>query len=432
MTNIYDFIGIGLGPFNLSLACLTQPIDDLNGLFLEQRDRFDWHPGMMLEGVSLQTPFMSDLVTLADPTHSLSFLNYAKQKGRLYQFYIKESFFLLREEYNQYCQWACEQLDSVRFQHRVTDIRYLAEQDCYQLQVKQANQAEPTAYYARKLVLGTGPTPYLTPAVKKLTDDIIHSSQYMEQQQTLYQADTITIVGSGQSAAEIYLDLLQHIDHHSYQLNWITRAPRFFPLEYSKLTLEMTSPEYVDYFYHLPQHKRDSLIASQKHLYKGINSSLINEIYDLLYQKSLNGQPDTQLLTNCELVQQQGQKLTFRQTEKQQLFTMKSQKLVMATGYAAQLPDCLSGVSEQINWDDQGRYATDRYYSIDKKQNIFVQNAELHTHGFVTPDLGMACYRNSQIIRQLCGREIYPTENRIAFQQFSAPSEWLVKESEPS
>lgn len=75
MDKIYDFIGIGLGPFNLSLACLTQPIDELDGLFLDKNSGFDWHPGMMLDGVSLQTPFMSDLVTMADPTHKLSFLN---------------------------------------------------------------------------------------------------------------------------------------------------------------------------------------------------------------------------------------------------------------------------------------------------------------------------------------------------------------------
>jgi len=27
MNKIYDFIGIGIGPFNLGLACLAQPID---------------------------------------------------------------------------------------------------------------------------------------------------------------------------------------------------------------------------------------------------------------------------------------------------------------------------------------------------------------------------------------------------------------------
>ena len=71
----------GSGPFNLGLACLTEPIDELDGLFLEAKPDFDWHSGMLLEGAHLQTPFMSDLVTLADPTSPYSFLNYLKEIG---------------------------------------------------------------------------------------------------------------------------------------------------------------------------------------------------------------------------------------------------------------------------------------------------------------------------------------------------------------
>ena len=46
----HDFIAIGLGPYNLGLACLTEPIADLDGLFLEARPTSSWHPGMMLDG----------------------------------------------------------------------------------------------------------------------------------------------------------------------------------------------------------------------------------------------------------------------------------------------------------------------------------------------------------------------------------------------
>ena len=75
---------------------------------------------------------------------------------------------------------------------------------------------------------------------------------------------SITVLGIGQSAAEIFYDLLSDIDQYDYQLNWITRAPRFYPLEYTGLTLEMTSPEWIDYFHALPPDKRDQLNASHK------------------------------------------------------------------------------------------------------------------------------------------------------------------------
>ncbi|MBN9114289.1 MAG: SidA/IucD/PvdA family monooxygenase [Pandoraea sp.] len=81
----------------------------------------------------------------------------------------------------------------------------------------------------------------------------------------------VPVHGERRRAVRRQCHVLQEIDVHGYQLNWVTRSGRFFPLEYTKLTLEMTSPEYVDYFHSLPSEQRDSLIRNQKNLYKGIN-----------------------------------------------------------------------------------------------------------------------------------------------------------------
>ena len=91
-----DFIGIGLGPFNLSLAALLEgrPASsqgqDLNYVFFEQKDAFSWHDGMLLPNTTLQVPFMADLVSMADPTSRFSFLNYLKQHDRLFGFSPKQ------------------------------------------------------------------------------------------------------------------------------------------------------------------------------------------------------------------------------------------------------------------------------------------------------------------------------------------------------
>ncbi len=426
---VYDFIAVGLGPFNLSLACLTDNIEDLNGLVFEQKEQFNWHPGMMLESVHLQTPFMSDLVTLADPSHPLSFLNYIKKQGRLYSFYIRESFYLLRSEYNQYCQWACEQVSNIRFNHHVSEIHFDEDKQLYRV-VYESTQNEKNGrheVFCKKLILGTGPAPHVPEFCRGIGDTVIHSSDYLNQKAQLQKQESITIIGGGQSAAEIYYDLLQEIEIHGYQLNWVTRSPRFFPLEYSKLTLEMTSPEYVDYFYDLPNAQKDQLIAQQQNLYKGINASLINDIYDLLYIKRLDNDFETNIFSNSALTDvnksnKQNLNLSFFQQEQQQGFSLNTRALVLATGYSTSIPEFLLPISERLKWDEKGRFDVSRNYSIDKNgSEIFVQNAELHSHGFVTPDLGMACYRNSCIIRDLLGYEYYPIEKRIAFQQFSAP-----------
>ncbi len=69
----------------------------------------------------------------------------------------------------------------------------------------------------------------------------------------------------------------------------MTRSPRFFPMEYTKLTLEMTSPEYTDHFRALPDDLRGRIGREQRTLYKGISGDLIDDIHDTLYRLSRGG-----------------------------------------------------------------------------------------------------------------------------------------------
>ncbi|MGK3647520.1 lysine N(6)-hydroxylase/L-ornithine N(5)-oxygenase family protein [Pseudarthrobacter enclensis] len=437
---VHDFAAIGVGPFNLGLAALAEPLEGLTGVFLEQRDSFDWHPGMMLEPAHLQVPFMADLVTMADPTSPYSFLNFLKQTGRLYRFYIRENFYPLRAEYNQYCQWVAGQLPSVRFGTAVQEVAY--DDGVYRLSV--SGPAGPEVLYARRLVLGTGTSPYVPAAAEGILAGsdagdgglVFHNADYLARKAELQRKRSITVLGSGQSAAEVYYELLQEADAHGYQLNWVTRSGRFFPLEYTKLTLEMTSPEYVDYFHHLPAQQRDQLNKQQNNLYKGINSDLIDAIYDLLYTRSLIGMVDTQLLTHSTLTSAEWDHaagthvLHLSHGEQGTSYTLDSEAVVLATGYGYREPGFLAGIGDRIARDGSGRFAVDRNYSTGVEPGeIFVQNAELHTHGFVTPDLGMGAYRNSCILREITGREVYPVERSIAFQQFGAPAGIAVEVS---
>jgi lysine N6-hydroxylase len=431
---VYDFIAIGVGPFNLGLAALTSTLDEVNSLFLDQRSEFDWHPGLMIEGVHLQTPFLSDLVTLADPTHPLSFLSYMKKQGRIYSFYIRENFFLLREEYNLYCQWATRQMSHIRWCQRVESVLYNDELSCYELSVVDTETFSVQRFYTNKLVLGTGPQPNWPKFHDQLIVDnqhVFHSGDYLSRKKEFQQQKNITVLGSGQSAAEIFHDLLQDIDSFDYTLNWCTSSPRIYPLEYTKLTLEMTSPEYVDYFHALPSDYRSKLVGEQKNLYKGVNSSLINQIYDLLYTKRLKMEGrkkhlNVNIFSNSFLrdaVQEQDSiLLDFHHAEQNKSFQIRTQGVALCTGYQYREPEFLGPIQSRILYNKDNKFYVHRNYSIDiSGKEIFVQNAELHSHGFVTPDLGMACYRNSKIIKEITGIEYYPVEERIAFQDFGVP-----------
>ncbi|HEY4801131.1 MAG TPA: SidA/IucD/PvdA family monooxygenase [Paraburkholderia sp.] len=432
---VLDFVAVGLGPFNLSLACLADPIRDLRGLFLERNEDFDWHPGMLIDDTTLQNPFLADLVSLADPKSKFSFLNYCKQEGKLYAYYIRERFYLSRAEYNRYCKWAISQLSSIAFGSQVEHVTYDAQHGHYVVRGRHVRTGQPFTHLAARLVIGVGSVPQLPSCCDELRERCIHSADYVARKAELQQKHSIAVIGSGQSAAEIFYDLLRESDEHDYTLTWITRSPRFFQMENTKLTLEMISPDYIDYFYNLPDRVRETIIAKQDSLYKGVNASLINQIYDLLDDRRSRGGNSARLITNSELTHCHHERrddrfhLRFVQRDEGVQYTHVTDGAIFATGYGQNVPGFIDGIRERIRWDDKGRYRLSRNYAIDvSEREIFVQNAGLYSHGLTNPDLGMSCYRNSCILRELTGVEHYKIERRIALQDFSVPdTEAFVK-----
>lgn len=422
---VMDFVAVGAGPFNLGLAALAEPTG-LRGVVLESRDDTTWHGGMMLPDATLQVPFMADLVTMADPTSPYSFLAYLKEVGRLYPFYIRESFYPLRAEYDRYLAWAADRLP-VRLGHHVQAV----ERDGDLFVVTALTADGPTVLRTRHVVLGVGTRPYVPPALRAAVDGpglAVHSADYLPNRDALQASGSITVVGSGQSAAEVYRDLLDDARDRGYRLTWLTRSPRFFPMEYTKLTLEMTSPEYTAYFQSLPVEVRDRLVQEHKPLYKGISGDLVDDLYDTLYRLSVDGPVPTELragttVTSAAWDAAAGEhRLGLRHDETGATSTLTTGALVLATGYRPRLPDLVEPLREHLHWDERGRFAVAADYTVDAEHRVFVQNAEEHTHGFVAPDLGMGAFRSSVIVNTMLGREVYPVEERIAFQSFGAPA----------
>lgn len=406
---VYDIIGIGIGPFNLGLAALCHSIPNLDCLFIDQNEEFNWHAGMMISGSRLQVPFYADLVTLADPCNKFSFLNFLKEKKRMFRFAILENYFIKRTEYNEYCRWVANQLPSLKF--NTTCLAVEKENQLYKVKTKFET------FYAKKLVLGTGTVPHIPEFISIKNENIFHSADYLYNKDRILNEDSITIVGSGQSAAEIFYDLLQCYEG---KLNWFTRSQRFFPMDYSKLTLEMSTPDYIHHFYSIPEKKKRNLLADHDALYKGINFSLISDIYDKLAELDSD---KIKLHANCELTKISGDmNLDFQHTELEKSFTHKTSVLILATGYKAPVPKFIKPIESAIQLDRGGSYQANLNYSIDSDNSIFIQNAEASTHGFNASDLSLGPYRNAIILNSILGFEYFGIEKKITFQTFGLPT----------
>jgi lysine N6-hydroxylase len=427
MSRVYDLVGVGIGPFNLSMAALAEPAHDLSVAFLDAKHEFSWHSGLLIDGTTLQVPFLADLVTMIDPASRWSFLSYLRAQERLFPFYFAENFHISRREYDDYCRWVAESLPSCHFGRRVVAVHWDAEEQVFRVEAEDVQTARRETWAARNVVLGVGTEPVVPEALRGLLGkEIFHASSYLERQESLRGAEDVTVIGSGQSGAEVALDLLRAQEETGWRLRWLTRSPAFAPMEYSKLGLEHFTPDYTRYFRSLPQETRDRVVPAQWQLYKASSAGTLGAIHDVLYERSVGGRPDVQLMPNVAVTSAHhsadGIELGCRHVEQDRAFDVHTDRVVLATGFAATRPACLDPLSELVDWDDHGRYQVDDDYRVALSGEItgqlYVQNAEMHSHGVGAPDLGLGAHRSAVILNSVSGREMYPLPQHSAFTSF--------------
>ncbi|MFI9765490.1 lysine N(6)-hydroxylase/L-ornithine N(5)-oxygenase family protein [Streptomyces sp. NPDC052415] len=435
-----DLVGIGIGPFNLSLAALAHPLTELDTVFYEQRPAFTWHPGLLIEGATIQVPFLADLVTLVDPASPWTFLNYLKSRDRLFPFYFAERFHIQRAEYDAYCRWVSQNLPALHFGHQVDAVRFNPERDVFEVdftQLDDEGEAEALGRtYTRNIVLGIGTEPYVPDPLKPLVEapgvPVHHAADYLAHRAELLAADHVTVVGSGQSGAEIFLDLLRARPAGREGLHWIGRSEAFAPMEYSKLGLEHFTPDYTRYFHALGEPVRDRLLTTQWQLHKGIDTGTLAAIHDELYRRTLDGGwPDT-VLTPGVRVRTAGRiattkiELHLEHIEQNTRDRLTTDAVVLATGYRERpLDRILAGLDPYLRRDSRERPRVDEQFRLMLDPSVtgagchvYVQNAERHTHGVGTPDLGLAAWRSATVLNSLTGKEPYPLPGRTAFTTF--------------
>ncbi|MEU6441040.1 SidA/IucD/PvdA family monooxygenase [Streptomyces sp. NPDC047046] len=439
-----DLAGIGIGPFNLSLAALAHHLPTntapLRTAFYEQRPAFHWHPGQLIDGTTLQVPFLADLVTLADPGNPWTFLNWLKANDRLYPFYFAERFHIHRAEYDAYCRWVSENLPGLHFSHQADAVRWNADRSCFEIDYTQLD-ADGEAHalgrtHTRNLVLGIGTAPHIPEPLRPLAEaphvPVVHSADYLGHRERLLTAGHITVIGSGQSGAEIFLDLLRHRAPGRERLTWLARTPAFAPMEYSRLGLEHFTPDYTRYFHALPETTRDQLTAQQWQLHKGIDTETITAIHDELYHRTLNGGWPDATLTPGVSVRTAGRvattqiELHLEHREQGTRSRLTTDAVVLATGYRERpLDQLLAGLDPYLRRDNAERPRVDAHYRLHLDEaitatgsHVYVQNAERHTHGVGAPDLGLAAHRSATILNALTGTTPYPLPTRTAFTTF--------------
>ncbi|CAD6519704.1 lysine N(6)-hydroxylase/L-ornithine N(5)-oxygenase family protein [Paraburkholderia sabiae] len=315
--HIHDLIGVGFGPSNLALAVRLAENGSAPAAhcFIERQPEFGWHRGMLLDDSRMQISFLKDLVTLRDPKSRFTFINYLFERGRLQDFVNLKNFYPTRIEFHDYLRWVASAFDDqVHYGESVTKIEPVADANdartVAHLRVHSRDaQGKERHRLTRALSVGMGGVPQIPAAFEALRDAaVIHSSSYLtsigdlvgDGTREMAQRKRVAVVGSGQSAAEVFIDLTRRFPHVDATL--MMRAPALKPADDSPFVNEIFNPSFTDLIYSQPKDARRSLLDTFRDTnYSVVDRPLIEQIFELLYVQNVSGASRHRLLNNCAI-----------------------------------------------------------------------------------------------------------------------------------
>jgi len=403
MEKLTDIMGIGVGPFNLSIAALLEQVPSLTSCFLEHKKEFIWHEGLMLPDTYMQTSYLKDLVTAVAPESPYSFIAYLVRNKKFYRFLNTEQKTITRAEFSDYLSWVSKQLMNVKFSQTVEEIDFVGDRF-----VVTTNQGQ---YQTKHICLGTGKSPYIPAEIKPyLGDNCFHASEIGLRNIDLT-GKRVVLVGGGQTGADVFLNALRGNWGQPAQLDWLSRRANFQALDEAAFSNEYFMPRYVEQFYHLNEVVKQQEIRAQKLTSDGITSEALLAIYQELYDKfEVQKQRKwVRLLphrtVNSMVNMTNGFKLIADNTLTGKDESYAATVVILATGFESKIPDCIKVLTPMLDLSEEGLLQLDPNFRVKwsggKDNHIYAVNAGLDSHGIADPQLSLMAWRSAKIINDL-------------------------------
>lgn len=443
---VFDLIGIGFGPSNLSLAVrLAEEAGTANlaHCFVERQAEFGWHRGMLLDDCRMQISFLKDLVTQRDPTSRFTFINYLFERGRLNEFVNLKNFYPTRVEFHDYLNWVADAFEErVHYGQTVTAIEPVMETgasgEIAALRVlSQDGEGREWQRVTRALSVGIGGAAQVPEPFAALgPHNVIHSSGYLNSiERVVGKPDggtkRVAVIGAGQSAAEVFSDLARRFAHVDASL--VIRSSALKPADDTPFVNEIFSPAYTDVVYSQSQDARRALIEGFRDTnYAVVDRPLIEQIYEMLYLQTVSDDVRHRLLANTAIEgavrTANGQiELTMRDRLSGHARAERFDALVLATGYRRDTHlALLEGLAPHLG-DALAKQSVGRDYRLATpahfKPRIYLQGCCEDSHGLSDTLLSVLAMRSDEIVgslaqqaadRQAGGRPADTKKNRVS------------------
>ncbi|HBV75919.1 MULTISPECIES: lysine N(6)-hydroxylase/L-ornithine N(5)-oxygenase family protein [Vibrio] len=410
LDRILDCIGIGLGPFNLSIAALSdEEKTHLKTLFLERKSHFSWHPGLLLSDAKMQTSFLKDLVTAVDPTSPYSFLNYLVTQRKFYPFCASGQSVISRLEFSDYLGWTAHQLPNTQFGCDVKSVAF--EQDHFRI------TTDKEVFNSQHLVIGTGMQPHVPECIQPfVSETCFHASELALRSPDLT-GKRVAIIGGGQTGADIFQHTFDKQFGKPTHIEWISRRANIEQLDEGCFTDQYFMPDYVNQFYQLDSSNKQQEVSHQKLASDGVTSDCLQGIYQRLYHDKyvLRNPRWWKIKTHQSLISSRrvnGQyQLDIQHGLTKQVETINADIVILCTGFNHDLPQCLDELRPYIMTDEQDRILLSSDYCLQwkgmKNNSIYIVNSGTDNHGIAEPQLSLAAWRAAKIINHLAQDSVY-------------------------
>ncbi|MEW1642260.1 MULTISPECIES: lysine N(6)-hydroxylase/L-ornithine N(5)-oxygenase family protein [unclassified Streptomyces] len=422
---IYDVVGVGFGPSNLSLAIALEeygasgPENEISALFLERQSSFGWHRNMLLPTTTMQISFLKDLVTFRNPTSSFSFIAYLHASGRLAQFVNNQDFFPTRQEFHQYLEWAQARVaDRIVYGSNVTSIRLPRapvpeRSDRLRLEVADADGRPGRVVEARNVVISTGLVPSMPEGTER-DERVWHSSEFLEKYRRMNPGELrrVAVAGAGQSAAEITRFLYDELPHA--EVYAVIPSYGYSIADDTPFANQIFDLEAVDDYYFGTEQTRDAFWRYHRNTnYSVVDGDVIRDLYRRSYDDDVRGVRRLEFLnlTRITGVKRVGAetRVSLQGGPDAEVRELDFDALVCATGYEAMEPTGLLGDLDRLCLrDEAGRYRVERDYRIvtapETRCGIYLQGGTEHTHGLTSSLLSNIAVRSGEIVDSIVAR----------------------------
>jgi lysine N6-hydroxylase len=413
---IHDLIGVGVGPFNLSLAALIGKAENVKSVFLERKPSFDWHPELMFSDSTMQTSYLKDLVTPVDPTSPYSFLNYLAENELFYAFLNTQRTAVSRQEFERYCQWVSQRVgDRIRFGTSVEAVEF--DDDVFKVHTNQGG------FIARNLCVATGLTPRIPDCAKPhLGATVLHAKSPALKDLSL-EGKRVTIIGGGQTGIEVFRNALHDRWGRVSGLRLVTSRKSLESLDESAFTNEYFTPSYLEQFWDLNPETKHQIVDSQKLASDGNTPGYLSLLYNDLYRiKHVEADSRPIEILACRRMTALSPNgntwdMDLRNTLLDRTETCSSDVVILATGFESAIPAALRPLMDRIPLDSRGQLKFRKNYSIEwdgpASNRIYALNFSRYNHGIIDPQTSMMAWRSAVVVNDLAGATIYRTEPHL-------------------